>query len=354
VFKLKTILYLALVAAVLTYVKVKFLTPEQTGGPPKPSANGKLADPPMTVGGILVKAVSVPMETSVNGSLLPGESVELHSEGSGRITQFSLEEGASVRAGQVLLRLFDGDLLAQKTKLEVQLKQWLAKEKRQQALIDVQGVSREEYEATLAQRQSIEADISLVNAQLSRLVVKAPFEGVIGLRNVSPGAYITPATALAVIYQTATLKLEFAVDESIASHLKIGQSVRYTLENDQQMRTAMIYAREFKADPDTRRVIFRAKCQTAANQIAGSFVKVALPLTSENSKSILIPTSSIIPILKGKKVFVVSNGLAEERKIETGIRNDSSIVVLKGLSEGDTLLTSGLMQLKPGAAVNVR
>ena len=286
-------------------------------------------------------------EISVTGSLLPYDEVELKNEVAGRIVLLNLSEGKAVSKGTVLVKLFDDDLQAGLKKLKAQLDLQQQIYKRQSELIKINGISQNEYEQSLLQVNTLQAEIEAQKAQIRKMVVLAPFDGVIGLRNVSLGAVVNTSTTLATI-RSSRLKLDFYVPEKYGDAIKAGMNVDFSLYSGQSDFHANVLATERSIDDATRNLKVRAVInQTAAALIPGAFANVKLQLGA-NSSALLIPTESIIPMEQSKQVIVAQKGKAHFVTVKTGIRKESMVEITDGLKAGDTLVVSGLLFFKEG------
>jgi membrane fusion protein (multidrug efflux system) len=227
-------------------------------------------------------------------------------------------------------------------------------EARQKDLLAINGVSQQEYEAAQNALQGIEAEMDLVRAQIAKTEIRAPFAGVIGLRAVSEGAQLSPFTLIATLQQLDPMKLEFTVPERYRGRLHLKDSVLFQVEAEDGPRMAMVYAFEPGVDMRTRSVKVRALCKnTDKALLPGSFVKVDVPLEHIDD-ALLIPTQAMIPELRGQKVIVSRGGKAMPVKVEIGVRNDTAVQVTSGLQPGDTVLISGIMQVRPDMPVHVQ
>ncbi|GAA4511460.1 efflux RND transporter periplasmic adaptor subunit [Sphingobacterium thermophilum] len=289
---------------------------------------------------------------TLTGSIEANEVVELHAEVSGIVEVLSFSEGSEVSQGQMLIKINDSELQAQLA--QARTKAQLAGEnaRRAKLLLEKEAISQEEYDIASADYRSAESQIQLIKAQIDKTVVRAPFSGRIGLRNISKGSYITPSTVIAKLANTSQLKLSFSVPEKYAHMVKIGGRVNFTTQGDEQQYEASIYAVEPVIEANTRTLLVRALCSTNTSLIPGAFANVTFPLETVE-KGLLVPAEALIPIQNGKKVFVLKDGKAKEVVVETGGRSESDVLVTKGLAEGDTVLTSGVMALRDGSAVNV-
>ncbi|MDX2171604.1 MAG: efflux RND transporter periplasmic adaptor subunit [Bacteroidota bacterium] len=289
---------------------------------------------------------SIQSNVYTTGKIVALNEIEIRPEISGRVVALYFKEGESVSKGAPIIKINDADLQAQLQKNKVQTK--LAEEKltRLKKLLSINGVSQEEYDIQENELLSFKADQSYILAQLAKTNITAPFSGVVGLKNISEGAYVSPTQVIASLIQVKPLFIEFSIPEKYSSEVKKGLNIQFSSDNEStKTYSAQIYALEPRIDEATKTL--RGRALYGGNDIfyPGSFVKVFVDL-GKVSNSIMIPTQSIIPILKGQKVFVSKNGIAKEVKVITGIRTDNRIQILEGLNLGDTVLTSGLMAVK--------
>jgi membrane fusion protein (multidrug efflux system) len=307
--------------------------------------------PPVSVDIVIASVQSIGNTVEANGSVVANEMLEVHPEVSGRLTYLNVPDGGRVSAGTVLAKINDADLQAQLAKSKVQLALAETTEQRLKKLLDIKGINQADYDVALNNVNNIKADIQLLKAQLDKTVVKAPFAGVLGLRQVSPGAYVTPQTTLATLQQNDKVKIDFTVPEAYGYLIQKGKTVNITA-NDASKRTATIIATEADINTSTRNLKVRAALNGNAIN-SGSFVKVLLDAGKVNS-SILIPTNAIIPEADSKKVIVVKNGKGKFVSVETGLRTASNIEVTKGLQAGDSVIVTGVLFVRPNADVKVR
>lgn len=290
---------------------------------------------------------------TTSGTLLPNEQVDIKPEISGRVTGIHFREGASVSKGQLLVQLYDGEIKAQLEKLKAQRKLQTKTEERQKALVDIGGISQQDYEATQTQLQSIDADIAYAEAQLRATKILAPFSGHIGIRNISEGAVVTPSTVIALLQQNNPLKIDFDIPGQYVDAVRNNTEVLFSINGIQDTLIGNIMAADPGADAITRTIHVRATVPNNNNQlVAGSFANVMLPLTSSNN-AILVPSQSVIPTTKDKLVAVLKDGKASMVKVVLGARTSNKVEILNGLKAGDTILTTGLMQVKDGIPVNI-
>jgi membrane fusion protein (multidrug efflux system) len=345
----KTIGIILFVIAILVIVKMVFLKPKDGGKAPGPAAGAKAAPTMVTV------YVAVPEDVSnkvfASGTVLANEEVELMPEISGKILALKFNEGTTVSKGDLLVKINDADFQAQVKKLELQVKLAEEKENRGKQLLAINGLSQEEYDVLLNQLNSAKADIDYLKAQIAKTEIRAPFNGVIGLKAVSEGSFISPNVRIASILQIDPVKIDFSIPEQYAGLIKKNDALQFSIEGLSKPFSAKIYAIEPRVDLNTRSIQIRAICPNPDHAIfPGAFAKVDLPL-KEIPDAIMIPTEAIVPVLKGKKVFVCKDGKAVSVPVETGIRTAARVQVVKGLQVGDSVITTGVMQLKPDSPV---
>lgn len=351
----KTLITVAIVAVIiflLALPKLKlFKGNEEVKGAPAGQAGGRGGK--LSVDAMIIKSAPLDNKLNVTGSVLPNESLELRSEVSGKIISIYFREGKPVRKGELLIQTNDDEIEAQLEKQKYNRKLNEDNEFRQRKLLEKDAISQEEYDNALNRLNTTVADIRLLEAQLEKTRIKAPFDGVIGLRFVSEGAYISPNTTIATLYNISPAKIEFAIPGRYSTQVAPGKKIRFTIESDLKVYEGQVYAIEPRIDPTTRTLKIRAMAENkGGNLLPGQFVKVELILESM-ANAILIPTEAVIPEQEGKKVFVFENGKAKEVFIETGIRTANSLEVLSGLKVNDTLLTTGILQLRKGMDVQI-
>lgn len=323
--------------------KEKDNSPSQTGN----------NNQPIRTEAYVVKPTNLTATIEAAGSLLPFEETEIRSEISGRVVGLYLHEGHYVSRGTLLVKLFDGDLQAQLKKLQVQLKIAEKTVERQQELLKISGISQQEVDLSELQVNNLKADIELVRVNISRTQIRAPFSGKMGLKKISNGAYITPALVLSTLRQVNQLKLSFNIPEMYSAQVHQGQTVQFSLAGATKNYFATISATETAVEENTRNLSVRAVVKSADNTLVpGEFAKVKIVL-GENSNAIMIPTQSIVPQGRIKQIFTLKDGKATPVEIITGTRDSSNVEVLSGLKYGDTVITSGLLFVRPGSTVTL-
>lgn len=346
--KRKSTIWIAIVMVLIIafFLKIAFT---KSGDKDKKGDKGKVQK---KVDAIIVKPTLLISEISVSGSLLAFEEVELKNEVAGRVVKINLPEGKFVKQGTLLVKLFDDDLQSSLRKLTTQLAIQQQIYNRQSELMKVNGITQNDYEQTGLQLNSLKADIEIQKAMIRKTEVLAPFDGVIGLRNISVGAIVTPSTLLSTIRTENKIKLDFSVPEKYSSVINTGMKVKFNMSNADKQYDATVIATEKGIDVSSRSLKVRAIVNNIGKELlAGAFANVTLRL-SENKNALLIPTGTIIPEEQNKRIIVAQQGKAHFILVKTGIRKASDIEIIDGIQPGDTVITSGLLFLKEGSKLS--
>lgn len=318
---------------------------------PAPRSGGRPAA--MSVNGIVTTLQPLDNIVNSSGTILASESVDLAAEASGTIQSISFKEGAHVKKNDLLLKINDEDLRAQLKKTELQIQLATDQADRQKRLFETDNSSKEQYDVAVNTLATLKADRENLVASIRKREIRAPFDGIIGLRYVSEGSYISPTTRIASIQKINPLKVDFAIPEKYAGKVRVGDLVKFHSDETSLEFTGKVYAVEPEIEPSTRTVQLRALCDNKGETIfPGGYVHVELRLKQPGG-ALMIPTQAIIPVLKGQTVLVRKNGVVVSVPVKTGVRTPSVIQITDGLSAGDTVLTTGILQLRPGMPVNV-
>ncbi len=347
--KIKTILIIVIVVGALLTLKFLFF-PASSASKNAPQQTKAMAS---TVAAFVIKAEKLENTVNASGTIVASEEVELKPELSGKIISLPLKEGNSVKKGDLLLKINDTDFRAQLKKLSLQYDLANTQLKRQQELLKINGTSQEEFDIIQNTLNTTKADMDFVESQIAKTEIHAPFDGIIGLKQISEGSYVTSGTSIADIVQIDPVKIDFSVSERYAPYIKKGVKVLFTIDGMKGNIEGEVYAVEPKIDLNTRTIQVRAICPNKnADIFPGAFAHIQV-LLKDIENAIMIPTEAVIPEIRGNKVYTVKNGAAKPVMIETGIRSSDKVQVLNGLQIGDTIVTTGIMQLKPGAAIKI-
>jgi membrane fusion protein (multidrug efflux system) len=307
----------------------------------------------LTVEAVIVAPQLLYDRITTTGTLIANEEVQLRPEVSGRITGVHFDEGRRVRKGDLLLQINDSELKAQSSRKEYETRLAANDESRKRSLLDINAISREEYDKSLNTLRMLQAEMDVIRSQLAQREIRAPFDGVIGLRYVSEGGFVNSNMLAATMQDLDPMKVEFTVPEKYARRLNDGTNVMVRVGDSEEEYRGVIYAVESKIDPATRTIKSRATIPNPESRlIPGSFAKIEITL-AELYDALVIPAEAIIPELSGQKVFVCTGGQSKPVSVTTGIRTERGVQITEGLAPGDTLITTGLLQLSDGRAVQI-
>lgn len=306
------------------------------------------------VEGFLVQERTISDKIEVSGSLMPSEQTQIKSEISGRVVQLNIKEGSVVSKGALMVKLFDADLQAQLKKLQVQLEIAKKTQERQSELLKINGISQQEYDLADLSVQTLNVDIESTRIAINKTEIRAPYSGEVGLRNISLGASISPSDVITTLRQVSELKLEFSVPEKYAKEIRSGDKVSFKVDGGAKTHQAVVTATENSVEQSTRTLRVRALVKNNHPELVpGIFAKVDLQLGKDN-KALMIPTQAVIPTARNKQVILFKKDSAVFTVIETGVRDSVFVQVTSGLKVGDTVLTTGLMVIRPNAKVKVK
>ncbi len=288
---------------------------------------------------------------TTHGSILPNEEIELRNEIAGLVVRISFNEGAKVSKGQLLVQIDDSELQPNLEKNKVQLK--IAKDdfERKKQLFDIQGISKDELEIAELRVANLEADIRLIDAQIRKSKIIAPFSGTVGLRQVSPGAFIPAGSMIARLVQSDPVKIEFSVPEIHASKISKGTTIEFKLANSDKTFAAVVYAFEPAIDLSTRSMRVRATAENKSEELKpGSYAELTITL-QQIKDGLLVPALAITQDIRGQKVFIINQGKAVTKLIKTGIQQNDYMQITEGIAAGDTIITTALLSMRDGVAV---
>ena len=326
---------------------------EELAAADKVMASKKNAKRVLNVNATVIRPQLLTDEILISGSLLPDEEVNLSFETSGKIIEINFQEGTFVKKGDLLAKVNDKPLQAQLKRLMAQLK--LAEDRvyRQSALLERDAVSKEAYEKVKTELATLNADIDLVKANILQTELRAPLDGIIGLRQISVGTYASPSTIVAKLTKICPLEVEFAVPERYANDVKSGANLDFSLEGVLNPYQAKVYARESKIDPVTHTLTIRALYPNSESTVLpGRYASIRLK-KQEIEDALAIPSEAIVPEMGKDKVFLYKAGKAQPVEIKTGLRTESQVQVVDGLQSGDTIIVSGTLQLRTGLPVTL-
>lgn len=320
-------------------------------------APAPVAPPALKVSAVTVKSEIFAETITVTGSLRAEEGVDLQVEVSGKVVSINFREGSNVKKGDLLLKINDTELQAMLSRATYRMQIVELKEARLAPLVKNGGVPQQDYDAIVNDLNVQKSEIDLINAQIAKTEVRAPFDGIIGLRFVSEGTFITAtstaAARIATLQAINNLKVDFNIPERYSGRIKVGTPITFSVVGGRSKFKGAVYAIEPRIDVSTRTILLRALCPNPENALfPGAFASVECPLSSIDD-AILIPSFAVVAGLAEKNVFVVKDGKAVLRRVETGTRTETIIHILSGLAPGEQVITSAIQQLRGGLAVQV-
>ena len=325
---------------------------QAAGAPPAgKSAPGRGGGAPLPVYTHQVVPRTLSERITATGEVFAEESVELVSEISGKAVWVAFNEGSRVKQGEVLLRLDDTELRAELARADSRVGLARAQAERQVALAKGGGTTQDSLDAAESEVRVREAELALVKAQLAKTEIRAPFDGVVGLRYVSVGALVTPSTRIATLQNIDTVKVEFAVAERHLERVKRDAEVMISIAGMNEPFVGEVYAIEPRIDPATRTLRLRARAENPGGRaLPGGFATVEMPL-KEISDAILVPATALVAGLNEQQIYVIEQGKAQPRKVQIGLRLAREVQVVSGLESNALVITSGQLQLRPGVPV---
>ncbi|MGI4737637.1 MAG: efflux RND transporter periplasmic adaptor subunit [Janthinobacterium lividum] len=309
---------------------------------------------PALVDVLVARPSAVSDSVEANGTVVANDFVELHPEVSGRLTALNVQEGHRVSKGTLIARINDADLRAQLQKTNAVLQVSQLSVNRLEKLLKLQGVNQADYDLAVSQVKSGQADAAYTQAMLAKTIIRAPFTGVLGLRQVSPGAYVTPTTIIATLQADNKLKVDFTLPEVNNSLVKPGSVVTVSFGGNPPRRyAATVQAVESQINQTTRNLTVRALLPAGVQVSPGTFARVQVS-TGAARRSVLLPTNAIMPGDQSDQVILVKHGKAVMTDVRTGDRQNDRIAVISGLAAGDSVVTNGVLFAQPGKPVKVR
>ena len=308
----------------------------------------------MLVEAAQAQVMAIRREITAVGSLTSNESVLVTAEIPGRVQEIAFGEGQAARAGQVLVRLDRSILEAQRDRAEARLTLSRANRDRSEVLLRDEAISQREWEEASAQWHLDEADLRLAQAQLEKTVLKAPFDGFLGLRHVSPGEYVQPGQAIVTLDDIDPIKIDFRVPEVFTSRLQVGQTVQVQVDAAPGRDfSGQVYAIDPKVDPGGRSLLVRARIPNRDRSLRpGMFAQIQLVM-EEKPDALMIPEQALLSRGQSQFVYKVVDGVVAESPVSLGMRQRGLVEITEGLEPGDTVVTAGQIKVRPGVPVTI-
>lgn len=312
--------------------------------------NNSIKRPPVLVDVLRVEQTDQQLDLIFNGSIIADETVEIKSELNGRVAYLNMPDGKNVIKGTLLAKLNNDDLVAQKKQITVQLDLASKTEKRLATLLQNKSINEADYDAALSQVNLLKANMEVLDAQIAKTEIRAPFAGKLGLRNVSIGAVINPNQVLTTLQKMDQLKIDIAVPEKFISLFKIGQRVSVDDAQQQSSTKAIITAIDSRININTNHATVRAIIKSS-HITPGSFVTIKL---SNKQNAISVPTNAIIPDALSNQVIVIKNDKPKFTNVITSNRYADMIQITEGLNNGDSVVISGVLFVRPDSEIKIK
>lgn len=315
---------------------------------------GKGGMPPTLVDTYTVASREVPNTLKAVGSIRAIESIEVRPEVSGKIVSIHAVDGQLVKEGALLFSLDSDVELAQYNEAMANVR---ASERNRPRVIELaskQLISKVDADNALNVSEVSKAQAQSAKARLEKRQVRAPFEGVLGLRQVSIGAYVNAGQSLVELVRLNPLEVEFQVPESQIMRITAGQTVGVQLDAFPGERfNGTVSAVAPSVQVNGRSASVRARLNNSEGKLVpGQFAQVVVEL-DKAAPALMVPEQAVWPSGDQKMVYVVRQGKANLVPVVLGAREPGWVVVVSGLKKGDEVITAGQMKLFPGAAVTI-
>lgn len=350
----KPVKYISLILLVIVIIAAIIIVPKLTSTKDKTEEKGgNQRNQTILADGHVIQGALLENNIKTVGTILANEEVEIRSEISKKISGIHFKEGTYVGRGKTLFTLENSDLYARLRKFEIQEELLEKKLARNQQLQEKGLLAQEDFDISETELAQVRADIDIILIDISKTSIRAPISGIVGLREVSRGSYVSPSIPLTTIQDVSKIKIDFSIPERYISTFKVGQKIKFTVDGMDDEFEGEVYAFEPKVEDNTRSLILRAiSTNTGKKLLPGTFANVTLNLENIEG-AVLVPTQSVIPKLKGQDVFVLRDGKAEKVEVKIGMRTPDQVQILSGLIVGDTVITTNILRLKPGASVKI-
>ncbi len=346
--------YISIIALILVVIAAIIIVPKLTSTKDKSDEKGgNQRNQTVLADAYVVKDEVLENSIKTVGTILANEEVEIRSEISKKISGIHFKEGTYVGRGKTLFTLDNSDLYARMRKLEIQEDLLLKKMDRNDKLLEKGLLPQEDYEIAETELEQVRADMDIVSIEISKTHIRAPISGIVGLREVSRGSYVSPSVPLTRIQDVSRIKIDFSIPERYMSVFKVGQKIKFNVDGQDEVFEGEVYAFEPKIEGNTRSLVLRAYSSNPNKKLLpGTFANVTLNL--ENIRdAMMIPSEAVIPKLNGHDVFILKNGQAKLVSVDLGTRTGDRVQIVTGLAPGDTVLTTNILRLKDGAPVKV-
>ncbi len=309
--------------------------------------------PALPVTSRILRAQRLDNGVRITGTVMANEEIDIRSEMEGKIRSITFKEGGLVKKGDLLVKIEDKELQANVLKAQSQRKLAEDNEYRMRMQLKIEAVSQKDYDQAQNEFNLAKAGELLLRAQLDKTEIRAPFAGIVGLKSVSEGALVNPSTRISTLQEVKPIKVDFSIPGKYAEWVKAGTPISFTVQGSDRRQVGKVYAVDPKIDLETRTLHLRALCPNPDGQVLpGSFATIEIQLQVIEA-ALIIPTEAMTADSRGAKVYLYHGGKAEPIQVQAGLRLDSVVQITKGLKVGDTVITSGIMQIRQGATVTL-
>lgn len=306
---------------------------------------------PVTVHSIKSEPFSIEIEAL--GTAKASEFIALTAQTTDIVQSINFEDGDVVKKGQLLLQLNDNEEKARLSELDINLQEAKRQLNRITNLAKESAASEQLLDEQQAKVKAIKAQMDVIKSQLAELELRSPFDGVLGIRQVSVGALLKPGDLVTTLDDIAVVKVDFSISESHLSTVAIGQLVRATsVAYPGEVFTGKIASIATRLDPITRSIQIRADVDNQKLKLRPGML-LQIELQKSVLQTLVLPEHSLVPVDDKQFVFVVKDGAVKRQEVIVGRRKPGFVQIVSGLTEGDTVVVEGTLRIRDGSKVRI-
>lgn len=318
----------------------------------KQTPTGPPADNKLPVDIIVARQEALNLEELLVGTIEPNREVAIVGELAQKITKIAFKDGSYVKQGAVLYTLNDAEISSRLKQVAAQMKMAQLTKERLANLLKTGTVNQQEYDEALTQLNSLEAQQELLQAELNKTVIRAPFSGKIGITKLQVGAYVSPGMTLVTLQDQSNVKISFSVPEKYLPYVQPGNKINFTTVLSDNKYTATITATEPGLEAQGRSLSVQALSSNDKGLLRGGMsVKVLFNVSEKGIKGIQLPSEALVPGQNGYSAFVIKNGLAKVVPVSTSNRTEAEVTITSGINSGDSVIISNILRLGDGTPV---
>jgi membrane fusion protein (multidrug efflux system) len=310
-------------------------------------------------GAVAVVAAEVSLQEFIDqvesiGTALANESVSITAKVTETVTKVNFEDGMYVKAGDVLVELTNAEETAMLNETKANVAEATRQFERVQNLIKQKLAAETQLDVERARMQTAEARLDVILARLDDRLIRAPFSGKLGFRNVSPGTLLSPNVSLTTLDDISSIKLDFTLPESYLAAIEPGQEViALSIAYPGLSFIGSVTTIDSRIDPNTRTIKVRAKLNNDELLLRPGML-LTVRLIQERQQFLAIPESAVMPVQNKQFAYLIIDGKAERREFEEGRRIPGFVEVRSGLKAGEQVITEGVIKIRPGSTVRVK